>query len=190
MKLNPLIAGLAVIAISSSAHAVTIERTFDIVASDFILTRGSSTPAPIDPVHLNFTLIFDPSVVIAPTTSGLTINAFTLFPEESIFASDGDGHIAVGQIVVNANECIIGGDTYCLTMAGVASATPTASFDELTSDGNWLALSVTVNASPPGVVAAPEPSTWALMLIGFGGVGWLARRRRWATAAAALRQNC
>jgi hypothetical protein len=35
---------------------------------------------------------------------------------------------------------------------------------------------VSVTASAIGTV--PEPSTWALMLIGFGGVGWLASRRR------------
>jgi hypothetical protein len=27
-------------------------------------------------------------------------------------------------------------------------------------------------------VAAPEPSTWAMMLAGFAGLGWLALRRR------------
>jgi hypothetical protein len=60
-------------------------------------------------VDLNFTLVFDPSAVIAPTTSGLTINAFTLFPDESIFASDGAGHIALGQILTSATDCGIGG---------------------------------------------------------------------------------
>lgn len=28
------------------------------------------------------------------------------------------------------------------------------------------------------VTAVPEPSTWALMLLGFGGIGWQLRRRR------------
>jgi hypothetical protein len=98
MKLNALIAGVAFAVIGSNAQAETIERTFDIVASDFILASGLSTPAPVDPVELNFTLIFDPSAVIAPTTSGLTINAFTL-PYPSIFARDGAGNLALGQIL-------------------------------------------------------------------------------------------
>ena len=31
---------------------------------------------------------------------------------------------------------------------------------------------------------APEPAQWALMIVGFGGLGVMARRRRAATAAA------
>ncbi len=34
----------------------------------------------------------------------------------------------------------------------------------------------------PGGTAVPEPSTWALMLLGFGGAGALIRRRRYAAA--------
>jgi hypothetical protein len=37
MKLDALIAGVAFAVISSGAQAATIERTFDIVASDFLL---------------------------------------------------------------------------------------------------------------------------------------------------------
>lgn len=33
-------------------------------------------------------------------------------------------------------------------------------------------------------LAVPEPTTWALMLIGFGGIGYAVRRRRTALAAA------
>jgi hypothetical protein len=158
MKLNALIAGVAFAVISSSAQAATIERTFDIVASGFFLASGSSTPAPVDPVELNFTLIFDPSGVIAPTTSGLTINAFTL-PYPSIFATDGAGHLALGQILMSATDCQVGGgDTYCLLMTGPASESPTASFDQLTSEGDWLAASVTVTASPIGAMATPNPA--------------------------------
>jgi hypothetical protein len=32
--------------------------------------------------------------------------------------------------------------------------------------------------------AVPEPSTWAMMLMGFGGLGWLAQARRRKTSPA------
>ncbi|HWJ59374.1 MAG TPA: PEPxxWA-CTERM sorting domain-containing protein [Sphingomicrobium sp.] len=34
------------------------------------------------------------------------------------------------------------------------------------------------------LAAVPEPATWAMMLIGFGAMGWSIRRRRGSLAAA------
>jgi hypothetical protein len=181
MKVHALIAGVVFAAASSVAHAATMERTFDVTASDFSLASGSSDPAAVDPVTLNFTLVWDPSIVTAPTASGLTVNAFNL-PYSSVFASDTAGELTLGQNLAKADDCLVGGGlTYCLFMSNSTGANPTAAFDQFTSDGEWVAGSVTVTASP---LATPEPSTWALMLIGFGGVGWLASRRRTAASAA------
>ena len=38
--------------------------------------------------------------------------------------------------------------------------------------------SFTVNASSSAVAPVPEPATWALMLVGFGGMGYAMRSRR------------
>jgi hypothetical protein len=58
-----------------------------------------------------------------------------------------------------------------------------AEFDQFTtSNGEWVAGVVTVTASAIGAV--PEPSTWAMMLVGFGGLGWLAQRHRRPTSLA------
>jgi PEP-CTERM motif-containing protein len=38
---------------------------------------------------------------------------------------------------------------------------------------------------PPNVAAVPEPSTWAMMILGFVGVGFMAYRRRNQAAALA-----
>lgn len=60
-----------------------------------------------------------------------------------------------------------------------------------TDDGSLLtSVKLTTNADIDGtgqtrfggMVAVPEPSTWALMLMGFGGAGALIRRRRYAAA--------
>jgi hypothetical protein len=182
MKINLLMAGAVYAAMSFSAHAATIERTFDVEASGFFLADGSSDPAPVDPVTLNFTLMWDPSAVTDPTASGLTVNSFSL-PYSSVFASDAAGNIALGRNLISAVDCLTGGGlTYCLFMSNSTSDNPTAVFDQFTSDGEWVAGSVTVTASS---LAAPESSTWALMLVGFGGVGWLTSRRRRVTANAA-----
>lgn len=183
MKFHAFVAGAAFAALTSIAHAAVIERTFDVEASGFTLASGPSDPAAVDPVTLNFTLIWDPSTITDPTASGLTVNSFSL-PFASVFASDASGNIGLGRALGNADDCLVGGgDTYCLFMANSTGANPTATFLQFTtSNGEWVAGSVTVTASPLGT---PEPSTWALVLVGFGGVGWLASRRRWAAASAA-----
>jgi hypothetical protein len=183
MKFHAFVAGAAFAALTSIAHAAVIERTFDVEASGFTLASGPSVPAAVDPVTLNFTLIWDPSTITGPTASGLTVNSFSL-PFASVFASDAGGNIALGRSLLSATACAVGGgDTYCLFMAGSTAANPTATFLQFTtSDGEWAAGVVTVTASS---LAVPEPSTWALLLTGFGGVGWLASRRRRAPASAA-----
>ncbi|HEX7943502.1 MAG TPA: PEPxxWA-CTERM sorting domain-containing protein [Phenylobacterium sp.] len=42
---------------------------------------------------------------------------------------------------------------------------------------------ITISAVVRGDTGVPEPATWAMMLIGFGGMGAMLRRRRFATAA-------
>jgi hypothetical protein len=49
-----------------------------------------------------------------------------------------------------------------------------------TAQGDGASGYVTIN-----FVAAPEPSTWAMMLAGFAGLGWLARRRKLTPACRA-----
>ena len=45
--------------------------------------------------------------------------------------------------------------------------------------GTWIAV---IDAG--NVVAVPEASTWALMIVGLGGVGFIGNRRRRATSEA------
>lgn len=45
---------------------------------------------------------------------------------------------------------------------------------------------VTFGSSTPGVPALPEPATWAMMLVGFGGMGVALRRRRKTATIAQL----
>jgi PEP-CTERM motif len=66
-------------------------------------------------------------------------------------------------------------------------------FDPLTGevDGSSIPLSdFVINVGVPTgftVTAVPEPSTWAMLLIGFAGIGFAARRRRAITAPAQWR---
>ena len=181
MKFHSFVAGVAFAALTASAHAAVIERTFDVTASDFnTLITGSPTPAPTDPVDLNFTLVFDPSVsVTSASTSGLTINSFNLPnpPYWLAYTYDSVNNYLIIATYPGVDSCANGTSSYCFTLYDSAGAAPFVYGAEQTtpSGGLWASNTVSVTASPIGGV--PEPSTWALMLIGFGGLGWLALRK-------------
>lgn len=61
---------------------------------------------------------------------------------------------------------------------------PYTDFGRSVIDGNWLVLDSTpIALVTPG---APEPSTWAMMLLGFAGIGFMAYRRKNKAAKTAL----
>ena len=64
-----------------------------------------------------------------------------------------------------------GGTAYSINFGGTANQT---GFDN-----------ITFGSATPGTGAVPEPSTWAMMLLGFGAVGAAMRRRRKRTLATA-----
>jgi hypothetical protein len=173
MKLIPAIVGIAVAAMSAGARAVTIERTFDVDASSFVFVLGPDTDTPVDPVDLTFTLIFDPSAIIPPTTAGLTVHSFNLDAPSAYSQS------AIDLVVASdptAAGCILTASTYCFFIVDPGGADPRAfDFGQMTADTtNWEAQDVSVSAS--AAVVVPEPSTFVLMLAGFLGLGLLRRQ--------------
>jgi hypothetical protein len=185
MTLKALLAAAALFAIGSAAQAATIERTFDVTASDFFLTGGSSPPTPVDPVTLDFTLIWDPSVsVTSASTAGFTINAFNLPDPPYSLAYTYDSPTATLTVASfpGVNSCGIGDTAYCVAIFDAAGANPFANQVNQTISFNslWLSTTVAVSVSSPAV---PEASTWAMMLIGFAGFGLAGfARRKSATA--------
>lgn len=84
------------------------------------------------------------------------------------------------------------GTTYFFEITGTTGADETGEFGvETTSTAPGGAVAFQSFGGPPGVIDAelalqltvPEPSTWAMMLFGFAGLGFLAYRKRAALAA-------
>ena len=78
----------------------------------------------------------------------------------------------------NFNPYINGTGTFTLACLGCTSSS-TLSGVSISFGTNGFR----VPAVPDPVVAVPEPSTWAMMILGFFGVGFMAYRRRNQTAA-------
>jgi hypothetical protein len=138
-----------------------------------------------------------------PTSSYINVAAgfTTAF---SLFYSSADTGIAyvfdglnttgnlLGSFAINAqhddNGCV--GDSngsFCNWSIGSVSFSGTArSIGFSVNVGQAIYDNVTFGSSRPGAGTGvvPEPTTWALLLIGFGGVGWAIRRRTRALGAA------
>jgi len=86
------------------------------------------------------------------------------------------------DIALNAASFYRGGlTTINGGVSGGAFASIMADLEQIEILGDWGANVDTVrldNVRLSGVAAVPEPTTWALMILGFGGAGAMLRRRR------------
>jgi hypothetical protein len=107
-----------------------------------------------------------------PTTAMFSTFAYNSIPGDElqlIFAGNTAGPVTGFPIAINQNG------TYTLG-AGVSADLQDSFFQRNGETLNLSAQTVTVSDSSQ-VAAVPEPSTWAMMLSGFAGLGFLSYRR-------------
>jgi hypothetical protein len=188
--LSALVGGIAIVE-TGAANAALVHDLVTFTASNFETDVGSS-PAPVDPVTGSFTISFDPTLSYTDETAGITLTPGSL-------------NIALGSTLsfsynaptsmLPATTLVVGGisdgaqqvqfnpstDDFWLFINDFAV---TPSFDQVgysqtavSSDNLFDSISggVTVTPITPGGV--PEPSTWAMMLVGFAGIGFLGYRK-------------
>jgi hypothetical protein len=130
----------------------------------FVGTNGSVTPyqGPF-PLHWVSSIEGTGLITISTLPSDLV-------PFETIIGSDP----AVSTGFTGLNPFFNGSASFALScIACDTSMTPThvqISFG--------TGFRVDAAATPPPVAAVPEPSTWAMMIMGFAGIGFMAYRRR------------
>jgi uncharacterized protein (TIGR03118 family) len=90
----------------------------------------------------------------------------------------------VGSIDVNPGAGNTAGGLWSIVFGGSKSdGTPDTLFFTDGINGETGGLFGSLTAAPGSLSAVPEPSTWAMMLAGFGGLALLATRRRRASPA-------
>ena len=168
------------------------------VLVDYTITFNGSTPAAIGTgtLVLNLPTFPDPSI---PYT-GLPNSIFSSLSATigSLVFNLTNSNIAFGS-VQGVNPFTPQSSHLSIALAestsGFANGTPyLALFNGGDNAGTFmigrvnaspLVSSGTYTLSSPFVAAVPEPSTWAMMLLGFAGVGFMTYRRRKVAALAA-----
>jgi hypothetical protein len=210
MRLKALVTALTAALVSTAAHAVTVDGTSDIFAAGLSsiptgdggngtapgyisVTAGETikitasgtvfccdtapTPGGTSPDGFNpnpFSSSTPPSTISANSdlvASGSTVGTYTgnAFALAGVFNVPGSTPIDIGS---SASLLVPTGATELFL--GFADA---SGFNGLSGDYSDNAGSLTVTA------AVPEPSTWAMMIFGFFGLGFMAYRRKQTGAA-------
>ncbi|PZU09519.1 PEP-CTERM sorting domain-containing protein [Sphingomonas sp.] len=183
---------------SIPAHAALITKTIDFSANDFVDLNGSAVPL-YSSASGSFTLTFDTSLDYAGDTANIIVNSFSGVPVASPFGFTyyaSSGFLFIGGTQNGPNYVGYGTDDYALVLdltnlaapRAVTCADPGINCGASTGDAGILVSGYTSSLSNTAffqkaaatVVTSdvPEPASWMTMMLGFAGIGALARRRR------------
>jgi len=193
-KLISAAAAALALAVSAPAAAAT---TISFQASGF---SGSGGTAPTSAVSGSFSYDYDVATSLFTLTAfNLTIgpNAYTLASDVRGVYIDSYGLIIGGRWSQNGSAVEGNTNDFAISIDGFNPMTGTNSYgigNVSTANGFTLYYSVannsgTFSSTTDGVTrvqnlpaalpaAVPEPATWAMMLLGFGGIGFAMRKQR------------
>lgn len=180
----------------AAAHAAVATYNFDVRTSGYSDLSGNAA-APDDPVNVSFDVTFDPS----QANIGIPVT-FTTAPSSDFSGETFQFFNSVGPATFN----LFGTSGCCFLRFQYVFSTPTIvpgtfQFQSGANDYGYYSINNgvdnfydSVNNSPlsagsvtiTSISGVPEPTIWAMMLVGFGGMGAMLRgsRRRPSTVAA------
>ncbi len=201
-----VIAGIA----SAPAYAGTITETYSFSLGGLVDINGSPPlPPPVNTITGSFTVTFDPSQDYNDDTTDIVVHSFSgigvpLDHPRMGFTYFGSGAYAGGFffggvennsdfVRTGTNDFVVGYDLtdpsdprFLLCNApgivcGAHTGDPAYAVAGYTRSGNNSLWFISVAQSDPAI---PEPATWALLLAGFAGLGYVGYRKRPMAAGA------
>jgi hypothetical protein len=159
--------------VSGSTTAI-VPYTQDLFTSDIPHVTNYTSLNGLDPTQ-NFTLTYNPFTIANGSSEGFTF--LTIFDASTGVAtfSDEFQDPSTTSAVIFANT-LAPGTLYNIELD---FSDRLNGFDSVNNNNTEQGFDVRTEGSfTTGVGAVPEPSTWAMMILGFAGVGFMAYRRK------------
>lgn len=186
---------------TSAANALVISRTYAFTASQFEdYGPHVGLVAPFETVSGSFTLTFDTAPgdqtdqSVGFVMNGLTMPVTDGFPDDDTNPTIGWTYrstfdtLAVGgmyQGVATLSKGAFPNNDFYVSINDISTAPKFVNFSYASKSENAFFKAGNISMVITTASAAPEPTSWALMLLGFGGAGSILRRRRKMPAIAA-----
>lgn len=190
---------LAALGVGTSAMAFGVQTVYEDNAAGYVGAIPTSSPPII--VASDGESAFDPFSAGYDTSDGIQLNNLWA-PDPAYAAAFKVWTQLPGTFTWVLPSCVNGvcenGPVYEPIakwdyLGGAGWAPGTLSVRMLDSDGSFSDIVTVANDGVGGAATitfqsggVPEPATWAMMLVGFAGIGYAARRSRGCTAAATI----
>jgi hypothetical protein len=177
--------------VSGSANGqglVDVASVFGVLNYSFEVIGGNpgdvvpvDVDAVLDAISNSIGVVFSEITVAADTSAGVTIcsSGCGVGDGETNFIGALKVDALSGTLYTNAIHLEIeaGGARGASYNGGTASADPYIFISPTFQNAGEYSIEVSPNIGNVPASAVPEPSTWAMMLLGFAGLGWAAYRR-------------
>ncbi len=186
----------------TAARATTVTETYVFTLGGFADTNGTAALPPITSLSGSFTIMFDPAAgLVTDQTAGIALTSLT--PAIALGSTFAYSVVSTSPLVLFVggkangadfldlnssfkgvtNDIVLGlvfptGNLNAPTLGTCAFADCGLLASSFYSSGYVLAGGDAFLASTFTIAAVPEPSTWAMMLLGFCGLGFMAYRCR------------
>jgi PEP-CTERM motif len=181
-KIMAACAGTLLALASSPATAAIVARTFTFSATDFAYPVAATTP-PYATVSGSFTIQFDDTLTYSGATAGITLDSLNLPIVPSALTFDyAPASPFLNVSNVRTTPFAIGPNpNFTLSIFGATTANPVMGMFSYTAPsfniGPFVARTNRLSFTP-AIAAVPEPTTWTMLITGFGLSGVLLRRRK------------